>query len=135
MYSGITFICILKDLKTLCIYKRSYTIPPNDLSTVYRHKISFPKYLRAFQGRVYDRLVEKSGPNLVKSVLVDNSSISHACNIKSALFNVFLSQGHSLFSRRTHSTKVAAGSEMIVNFQIHILCVFKDSQTSVCVHK
>ena len=31
--------------------------------------------------------------------------------------------------------KVAEGSKMIVNFQIHILCVFKDSQANVCVYR
>ena len=71
IYICIQVLRISVYLKPLCIFKRSYTILPNDLSTVYRHKICFPKYSRAFQGRVYDRLVGKSRPNLVESVLVD----------------------------------------------------------------
>ena len=37
--------------------------------------------------------------------------------------------------KKTMYMKVAEGSKMIVNVQIHILCVFKDSQTSVCVYR
>lgn len=49
MYSGITYICILRDTMYIYIYKRSYIILPNDISTVYRHKISFSQVFESIK--------------------------------------------------------------------------------------
>lgn len=51
IYICIQVLRISVYLKTLCIYiyKRSYIILPNDISTVYRHKISFSQVFESIK--------------------------------------------------------------------------------------